>query len=211
MIVWAGGQFEKQLETRINRAIERCAIEYKQLVKLAISRPGRRDFGKDQKSAVGFTPKLSRGIETRLRGRMQGMSGNQSKNALSRFQLRLSRVKNAKTGKRNMLGISIASLPGEPPRRQTGDLWRRISHEIDRSRHVARVGTNLKYALWLEFGTRGGKVITAKGKKVLANPLTGQVFGKRVVQGAIKPRPFFRPTLDKFRGRAEAIIRGAAQ
>lgn len=211
MIVWAGDNFMKLLEARTNRAIERCAIEYKQALKAAVARPGRRDFGKDQKSAVGFTPKLSRGIETRLRSRMQGLSGNQSKNALQRFQLRLSRAKNAKTGKRNMLGISIASLPGEPPRRQTGDLWRRISHEIDRSRHVARVGTNLKYALWLEYGTRGGKVIVPKGKKVLANVLTGQVFGRRVVQGAIKPRPFFRPTLDKFKARAAAIMQAAAQ
>lgn len=180
MIVWSGGQFEKALEARVNRAIERAAIEYKQAVKVAVSKPGRRDFGQDTRGPAGFTPKLSREHKAKLIARSQGKSGNQTRNAMKRFKIRYSRHV-GKSGRRNALGIYVHSLPGEPPRRQTGDYWRRISHEVNRSRRVARVGTNLKTAKWLEFGTR-----------------------------KMKARPHFRPTLDRMRGRIEGIIRGAA-
>lgn len=177
MIVWAGDQFTKRLEAQVMRSIERAAIEYKQALKVTVSKPGRRDFGKDQKSAAGFTPKLDKGLKARFVARAQGMSGNRTTNALKRFKIRTSRAKG-----RNALGIYVHSLPGEPPRRQTGDYWRRLSHEVNRSRRIVRVGTNLKYGIFLERGTR-----------------------------KMKPRPHFDPTLSKMRGRIEGIIRGAAQ
>ena len=43
------------------------------------------------------------------------------------------------------------SLPGEPPRKQTGRLQSSVAHE--RSGMVARVGTNVIYGRWLELGT----------------------------------------------------------
>jgi len=46
-----------------------------------------------------------------------------------------------------------ASEPGEYPRKQTGHLRRNIQMEMDRERVLARVGTNVLYAKFLEFGT----------------------------------------------------------
>lgn len=44
------------------------------------------------------------------------------------------------------------SLPGEPPKKVRGDLQRSITHEVIDD--VGRVGTNLDYGLYLEFGTQ---------------------------------------------------------
>lgn len=49
---------------------------------------------------------------------------------------------------------SYRSKPGEPPRVQTGRLRASITHEIHPTLPVGRVGTNVKYGKFLEFGTR---------------------------------------------------------
>ena len=49
---------------------------------------------------------------------------------------------------------AFPSRPGEPPRKQTGQLRRSVTREIVTTpRVVARVGTNVKYGKWLELGT----------------------------------------------------------
>lgn len=45
------------------------------------------------------------------------------------------------------------SEPGEPPHLESGELRRSITHEIDDSRLIGRVGTNKVYARYLEKGT----------------------------------------------------------
>jgi phage gpG-like protein len=49
---------------------------------------------------------------------------------------------------------AFPSSPGEPPRKQTGHLRRSITHEVDRSNLVARIGTNVVYGRYLELGCR---------------------------------------------------------
>lgn len=53
------------------------------------------------------------------------------------------------------LGGSSPSAPGEPPGIRTGTLRRSITHEVEKTSTgiVGRVGTNVKYAPHLEFGT----------------------------------------------------------
>jgi HK97 gp10 family phage protein len=46
------------------------------------------------------------------------------------------------------------SAPGQPPNSDTGRLAQSIQWEIDSDRLHAKVGTNLKYGAWLEFGTK---------------------------------------------------------
>ena len=46
------------------------------------------------------------------------------------------------------------SAPGEPPGKDTGRLRASVSHEVDRGKMVARVGTNVVYGKFLELGTR---------------------------------------------------------
>jgi phage gpG-like protein len=45
------------------------------------------------------------------------------------------------------------SAPGSPPNTDTGTLVKSIGFEIDKEKLKGRVGTNLKYGAWLEFGT----------------------------------------------------------
>lgn len=47
------------------------------------------------------------------------------------------------------------SRPGEPPHRRTGRLRASVAREVtwDESTVIGRVGSNVKYAKWLELGT----------------------------------------------------------
>jgi len=72
----------------------------------------------------------------------------------------------AGTGKRAEKVGSYASKEGEVPRVQTGTLRRSITHEMHSTLPIGRVGTNVVYSKWLEFGTR-----------------------------RMKPRPFMRPSI----------------
>lgn len=46
------------------------------------------------------------------------------------------------------------SKPGEYPHKLTGHLRRNVEMEHDREKMTARVGTNVEYGRYLEFGTR---------------------------------------------------------
>jgi hypothetical protein len=48
------------------------------------------------------------------------------------------------------------SRPGEPPRKQTGQLKQSVTYEVDEKAMEGRVGTNLDYGKYLELGTKRG-------------------------------------------------------
>ena len=54
----------------------------------------------------------------------------------------------------NVPGAGAPSAPGDPPRRQTGQLRDSLRVEIAPDRLSARVGTDLDYGADLEFGTQ---------------------------------------------------------
>jgi HK97 gp10 family phage protein len=54
----------------------------------------------------------------------------------------------------NVPGAGAPSSPGEPPRRQTGELRDSLRVEIAPDRLSATVGTDLDYGAHLEFGTQ---------------------------------------------------------
>lgn len=103
------------------------------------------------------------------------------------------------------ISVSAASgpsAPGDYPRADSMNLMRSIAAEVDETRLWFRVGSALKYALYLEYGTAGGRLILPKRGTVLSwrDPRTGKiVFAKAVRQGPIAPRPFLRPTMAEMR------------
>ena len=70
------------------------------------------------------------------------------------------------------------SKPGEPPRVQTGTLRRSITHEMDPTLPIVRIGSGVKYGLYLEMGT-----------------------------DKMAPRPFLRPALVKSKKKIIALFR----
>jgi hypothetical protein len=48
------------------------------------------------------------------------------------------------------------SKPGEPPRKQTGNLRNHTDYEVDSQSSEARIGTNVPYGRYLELGTKRG-------------------------------------------------------
>jgi hypothetical protein len=74
---------------------------------------------------------------------------------------------------------AFQSRPGEPPHKQTGELRRRVTHEVLASEGRARVGTNLKYGKWLETGTR-----TMAARPWLARSVTDNISELRAILGA---------------------------
>jgi HK97 gp10 family phage protein len=87
-------------------------------------------------------------------------------------QNRVGQLLNQASGPTKTNPTAQPSLPGEPPHKRTGTLARSIESETFRigDQFVGRVGTNLKYGAYLEFGTR-----------------------------KMAPRPYLRPALDELR------------
>lgn len=101
---------------------------------------------------------------------------------------------------------SQRSAPGQPPAVQTGRLQNSITK--DRPGPMRRrVGTNVKYGLFLEVGTRPF-TITPKTKKMLSwiGPEGDRHFAKRVNHPGIKPRPWLRPAAIKSRAAIVSIL-----
>lgn len=97
-------------------------------------------------------------------------------------------------------GLSGPSMPGKPPKLITGRLRNSIFHDVNQSLLSLLVGTNLKYGLYLEFGTSGGQKIVPKTARVLRwrNRQTGAVhYARKVIRGPIAARPFLRSTFVK--------------
>lgn len=75
-------------------------------------------------------------------------------------------------------GPVVRSQPGQPPFKQTGTLRASVQQEIDASTQSGRVGTNLRYGLFLETGTRRG----------------------------LAPRPWLRPAFEYVKTQIDAIL-----
>ncbi len=94
-----------------------------------------------------------------------------------------------------------ASPPGGPPGVRTGHGRANILMEQDEPNLTIRVGVgaNAIYMLFLELGTKGGRILRAGPGKVI--PIVTRsgdlIFRKWVRQGAIKPRPFLMSTLTR--------------
>lgn len=100
------------------------------------------------------------------------------------------------------------SAAGGYPHYGTGHLARNVQMESDRSTATARVGTNVPYGKWLEFGTRGGRVIRPKRGKALRWIDAGGTprFARQVVQGPIKPRPWLSLAVREMRPTIKRIL-----
>ena len=180
-------------------------------IKLALSRQGRFNFGKGKFTAGPLGPNTVRRLKGKFKSRLDerlARARHFQEVGFSRGKL-FGKFEGRYNEKGKLLGLVARSKPGEPPLFQTGRLRNSISSEMI-DPFTVRVGTNVKYARWLEFGTRGGRVITPKGKKALYDPVSRQFFGKRVVQGAIKARPFFRPTVNRMRQEIMNTLSGGA-
>jgi hypothetical protein len=93
-----------------------------------------------------------------------------------------------------------ASAPGDPPAKALGDLAKSLSFGVKETATgvVGFAGTDSRVGVWLQVGTRGGKIITPKRGKFLAFEVDGQqVFTKKIIQGPIKPRPWIDVGLRK--------------
>lgn len=82
--------------------------------------------------------------------------------------------------------VVLASLPGDPPNTDTGRLVQSVKFDFKNNGLTGRVGTNLRYGAWLEFGTQ---VMAARPWLSAAVRETskevGQIF-KRAIQDVIK-------------------------
>ena len=63
---------------------------------------------------------------------------------------------------------AVRSKPGEPPRKQTGDLRSKYTYEVDDESMTARVGSNQPKAKALELGTRRGLLPRPALRRALA-------------------------------------------
>ena len=92
-----------------------------------------------------------------------------------------------------------ASSPGEAPAQASGHLRQNIKTSVEGKGKtvIGKVGTDVPYGSMLEFGTKGGAVIRAKGKALAFYVDGAMVFAKQVIQGPIAPRPWLKPSFEK--------------
>lgn len=104
-----------------------------------------------------------------------------------------------------------ASAPGEPPASMTGTLRKSVKWGVEGEgiSLVGYVGTDSKEGPWMEFGVRGGKLITPKKGRFLTwkHPIFGFLHKRSVIQGQILPRPWLRPTFERMEGKIQEIFR----
>jgi phage gpG-like protein len=85
----------------------------------------------------------------------------------------------------------LASKPGQPPNTDTGRLVQSIKFDFKNKGLVGRVGTNLRYGAWLEFGTKEGlkpRPWLSTAIKMIEKDVA-KIFAKAVregVKGAVK-------------------------
>jgi phage gpG-like protein len=204
---------EEKIMAVATARLRRAAIKLQAAVKLALSRGGRANFGKSGRTAGPLGSGTVRNLTVKRRTVARRL---QDGNRRGRGTISTPFAKGTTMGlegrfsaKGNLLGLVTRSKPGEPPLFQSGRLRNSISHAMV-DRFTARVGTNVKYARYLELGTKGGKVIVPKRAKALFDPVSKRFFGKRVIQGAIRPRPFLKPTLRKMHNEIMATLAGKA-
>lgn len=101
-----------------------------------------------------------------------------------------------------------ASSPGEAPAQATGHLRQNIKTAVEGEgrKVIGMVGTDVPYGPMLEFGTKGGAVIRAKGKTLAFYAGGAMVFAKQVIQGPIAPRPWLRPSFEKAMPKLQALF-----
>jgi len=101
-----------------------------------------------------------------------------------RVKAEVDRLLNLQSGPFKGNPTAVPSVPGEPPHKRWGTLGRSIEFETFRTADafVGRVGTNLKYGLYLEIGTR-----------------------------TMRPRPYLRPAIDSQRSQIIADITKAGK
>ncbi len=97
---------------------------------------------------------------------------------------------------------------GGYPAMRSGHLRRNIQMEMNRALCEGRVGTSVLYGRYLEFGTRGGKIITAAPGKMLRfrGRDGGWVFRKSVKLAPIKPRPWLSRGFREFAPQIKRIL-----
>lgn len=88
------------------------------------------------------------------------------------------------------------SAAGEPPKKQTGRLFKSIAQEtsVEGDEVVTRVGTNVEYAKALEFGFMGTVTVKEHWRKRGGKSHKVRQHERRVHTAA---RPFLRPALAK--------------
>jgi len=91
------------------------------------------------------------------------------------------------------------SVPGQPPAKQSGELYGSIRHKQMSELHW-RVGSTSEIAPHMEYGT-SPHVIRPKNAKSLHwydwENEGADVYAKQVHHPGTAPRPFFRPAIDK--------------
>jgi hypothetical protein len=100
------------------------------------------------------------------------------------------------------------SSPGEYPHADTGRLRNSIFYEVDEAALLVIIGTPLKYGLYLEYGTSGGRVVKAPAGKTLSwvGRDGSRMFAKTVRVGPIAPRSYLRRTAQEMEGKLQALF-----
>ena len=157
-MVWSGDKAEKRLRLWTRRNVSDAVLIVERLVKLSMKKGGRAVGGDLESVGISRISQFS------------GLRGKRNVQSSARYidTKTGKRVKKSEIEKRMRKTGSFRSKPGEVPWVQSNRLRGSITTEMHPTIPLGRVGTNVVYGKYLEFGTR-----------------------------RMAPRPFMRPALKK--------------
>ena len=181
---WHGDKVNAELLRKAREGVKKVCLLVETIAKESMKRGGRTESGAVAYGA--YSLKTRRGLASTAYDPVTGKKG-------------LSKIGTYR---------SSGEGAGEPPRTQEGHLKGSITSEMEPGLPIGRVGTNLAYGRYLEFGIPGGKRIVPKSAKVLAwvGPDGVSHFAKVVIQGAIRPRPWLRPAVHQVEGQVTDVF-----
>jgi len=144
-VKWYGEQVQMKIRRHLAVRLELAARTLRDRIREAL---GRKRAGTRAERHI-------RSLEERVRmgdvALARAAAGEAMSNAAARRVAGLGNARAALAAAARAFGVSA---PGDYPSMRTGHLRRNVQQETDRERLIARVGTNVLYGKFLEFGTR---------------------------------------------------------
>jgi HK97 gp10 family phage protein len=145
-VVWHGGEENGRINRTIRAKLNRAAIVVNRRAKRLLSVAGTGQLRHSNRDEQG---RFLKGFKAAGRINVEDLHWSKVREMVAKDQI----MKHKGTGAKRIYG-AFPSAPGEPPHKQTGRLRSSVTYEVLDGELIARVGTNVKYAKWLELGTK---------------------------------------------------------
>jgi len=151
-VQWNGKAFEQHIRAKSMASLKAAGLHLVSADKQQLAVSGRRTLKSalTETKSVRHSVSFAKDLTAPIKGRVRTVDGSGQSRSLS-----IMTVNRRKVGA-SVRTVHVASLPGEPPREQFGNLKKSVTMESFSDQLKVRVGIprNTIYGFWLEVGTK---------------------------------------------------------